>query len=240
MKDGLPRSSRTFRSPRLRKVCATPIEADAIASAASEIGLRLSESQSDALARYAALLLRWNAVHNLTAIETPAHVLSHHLLDSLSIVPEIQRIYHERSVQALDVGAGGGLPGIPLAIAAPNLRMTLLDKVQKKVAFLTQAKLELALPNITCVHARVETLHTESPFELIVTRAFASLAQFVGMTRHLLAEHGRWCAMKGTLPNAEIDEMRRSMPGVRVVRMVRLQVPHLNAERHLIWMQVAT
>ena len=107
--------------------------------------MRLSESQSDALARYAALLLRWNAVHNLTAIETPAQVLSHHLLDSLAIVPEIQRVAGDRSMRVLDVGAGGGLPGIPLAIAVPILHVTLIDKVQKKVAFLTQAKLELAL-----------------------------------------------------------------------------------------------
>jgi 16S rRNA (guanine527-N7)-methyltransferase len=178
-------------------------------------------------------------VHNLTAIESPAHVLTHHLLDSLAIVPEIQRIGGERLVTVLDVGAGGGLPGIPLAIAAPYLHVTLIDKVQKKIAFLTQARLELALDNVTCVHARVETLHTESPFELIVARAFASLAEFVGLTRHLLAPEGWWCAMKGALPAAELDELKRSMPDVRVARTVRLQVPHLNAERHLVLMQVA-
>ena len=199
----------------------------------------MSEPQSSALARYAALLMRWNRVHNLTAIETPADVLTHHLLDSLAIVPEIRRIGGERLVNALDVGAGGGLPGIPLAIAAPNLHVTLIDKVQKKIAFLTQAKLELGLDNVTCVHARVEALQTESPFELIVARAFASLAEFVGMTRHLLAKNGWWCAMKGTVPIAELDELKRSMPDVRVARTVRLQVPHLNAERHLVLMQVA-
>jgi 16S rRNA (guanine527-N7)-methyltransferase len=224
---------------RLHTEPGAPLSADAIASAASELGLRLSESQSDALARYAALLMRWNTVHNLTAIESPAHVLTHHLLDSLAIVPEIQIISGERLVNVLDVGAGGGLPGIPLAIAAPNLRVTLIDKVQKKFAFLTQAKLELALDNVTCVHGRVETLHTESPFELIVARAFTSLFEFVGLTRHLLAKNGWWCAMKGTLPAAELAELKRLMPDVRVARTVRLHVPHLNAERHLVLMQAA-
>ena len=218
---------------------AAPIDADAIARGASELGLRLSESQSDTLARYAALLLRWNTVHNLTAIETPAHVLTHHLLDSLAIVPEIQRVAGNRPMRVLDVGAGGGLPGIPLAIAAPNLHVTLIDKVQKKSAFLTQAKLELALANVACVHARVETLPAQSPFELIVARAFSSLSELVGVTRHLLAPDGWWCAMKGTLPSDELDDLKRTMPDVRVTRIVKLQVPLLNAERHLILMQLA-
>ncbi|MDQ3445384.1 MAG: 16S rRNA (guanine(527)-N(7))-methyltransferase RsmG [Pseudomonadota bacterium] len=199
----------------------------------------MSASQSQALAHYAALLQRWNKVHNLTAIETPAQVLTHHLLDSLAIVPEVQRVAGGRSVQVLDVGAGGGLPGIPLAIAAPHLQVTLVDKVQKKIAFLTQAKLELALTNVACIHARVETLQTESPFQLITARAFASLATLVGLTRHLLAPNGWWCVMKGTLPSAELDELQRSTPDVRVAHTVRLNVPRLDAERHLVWMQLA-
>lgn len=206
---------------------------------AAELALQLSGSQSDALARYAALLLRWNAVHNLTAIETPSDVLTHHLLDSLSIVPDVQRIAAHRVMRILDVGAGGGLPGVVLAIAAPNLQVTLVDKVQKKIAFLTQAKLELALDNVECVHASVETLQTESPFELIVARAFASLTKFVGLTRHLLAPQGWWFAMKGALPSDELSELKRSMPDVHVARTVRLQVPHLSAERHLVLMQIA-
>ncbi len=215
------------------------VDGEAIASAAGEFGLHLSASQSQALAHYAALLQRWNKVHNLTAIETPAQVLTHHLLDSLAIVPEVQRVAGGRSVQVLDVGAGGGLPGIPLAIAAPHLQVTLVDKVQKKIAFLTQAKLELALTNVACIHARVETLQTESPFQLITARAFASLATLVGLTRHLLAPNGWWCVMKGTLPSAELDELQRSTPDVRVAHTVRLNVPRLDAERHLVWMQLA-
>ena len=208
-------------------------------SGAAEYGLLLSSSQADALARYAALLLRWNAVHNLTAIETPAHVLTHHLLDSLAIVPEVQRITGNGLLRVLDVGAGGGLPGVALAIAAPNLHVTLVDKVQKKIAFLTQARLELELGNVDCVHSRVETMQAESPFELIVARAFASLTQFVRLTRHLLARQGWWFAMKGVLPSDEIAELTRSTPDVRVVRTVRLQVPQLNAERHLVLMKAA-
>ena len=216
------------------------IDVSSLTSAAADLKLQLSESQSDALVRYARLLLRWNSVHNLTAIETPARVLSHHLLDSLSIVPEVQRIAGDRSMQILDVGAGGGLPGIPLAIAAPKLHVTLIDKVQKKVAFLTQAKLELGLDNLTCVHARVETLQAQPPFDLIVARAFSSLAEFVVLTRHILAPNGWWCAMKGGLPRDELDELKRSIFDVRIGPVVKLRVPHLNAERHLIWMQLAT
>ena len=224
---------------RSQNIPAAPVDAEAIVSAASEFGLQLDASQSQALARYAALLQRWNKVHNLTAIETPSQVLTHHLLDSLAIVPEVQRVVDARSVKVLDVGAGGGLPGIPLAIAAPYLQVTLVDKVQKKIAFLTQAKLELGLTNVACIHARVEALQTEFPFELITARAFASLATLVGLTRHLLAPNGWWCAMKGTLPSAELDELQRSRPDVRVAQTVRLKVPRLNAARHLVWMQIA-
>jgi len=214
------------------------LHAAAIASAAAQFGLQLSESQSSLLVRYADLLLRWNSVHNLTAIESPAQVLTHHLLDSLAIVPQIQRI-RERRMRVLDVGAGGGLPGIPLAIAAADLHVTLIDKVQKKVAFLTQAKVELALNNVECIHARVETLRPEPPFDMIIARAFASLAEFVRLTRHLLAARGWWCAMKGALPTAELDALKLSAPDVRVIDAIRLHVPDLKAERHLILMQLA-
>ena len=203
-----------------------------------ELGLQLSRPQSDSLARYAALLLRWNTVHNLTTIETPIDVLSHHLLDSLAIVPDVQRVMGPGVSRILDVGAGGGLPGLVLAIAAPNLRVTLVDKVQKKIAFLTQAKIELGLGNIDCVHSRVEALQAESPFQLIVARAFSSLTEFVRLTQHLLAGGGWWFAMKGALPSDELKELTRSLPDIRA-RTVQLQVPHLNAERHLILMQVA-
>lgn len=224
----------------MRPTPSAPLDSGAITTVAAKLGVQLSESQSNALAKYARLLLRWNAVHNLTAIDSPADVLTHHLLDSLAIVPELRRIGADLSSRVLDVGAGGGLPGIPLAIAAPKLHVTLVDKVQKKVAFLTQAKLELALKNVDCVQTRVETLPPKPPFELIVARAFGSLAEFVRVSRHVLAEGGWWCAMKGALPGVELEELKCSMPDVRVAGVIRLQVPRLDAERHLIVMQVAT
>ena len=214
-----------------------PLSAEEIRAASLELGLQLSSAQAEALARYAALLLRWNAVHNLTAIRSPAEVLTHHLLDSLSIVPEIQRICGG-AAQVLDVGAGGGLPGIPLAVVLPHLRITLLDKVQKKVAFLSQAKLELALANVECLHGRVEALAAAPRFDLIVSRAFASLPELVRLTRHVLANGGWWCAMKGVRPTAELDALKTQAPDVRVADEIRLRVPHLDAERHLILLQV--
>lgn len=191
------------------------------------------------LSQYCVLLMRWNSVHNLTAIESPTDVLIRHLLDSLAIVPELQSISGEHAVNVLDVGAGGGLPGVPLAIAAPNFHVTLIDKVSKKIAFLTQVKLELALRNIECIHSRVETWEPAQPFKVIVARAFASLPELVRLTRHLLAERGWWCAMKGALPNAEIEALKIAAPDVNIVSEIRLRVPHLDAERHLILMQVA-
>jgi len=204
--------------------------------ALAALGLELSDSQLEQLAAYAQLLLRWNAVHNLTAIEAPDQLISHHLLDSLSILGEIRRIVGDRHLRVLDVGAGGGLPGIPLAIADPRLRVTLVDKVQKKVAFLTQVKLELRLVNVECVHARVEALRPAVPYDIVVARAFASLAELVRLTRHLIAANGHWFAMKGAPPQAEFDELAR-LPGVRVLAAVKLHVPRLDAERHLIVLQ---
>lgn len=212
-----------------------PSAADILAGA-RELGLDLGDAQAAQLERFAALLLRWNAVHNLTAIESTAGILSHHLLDSLAILPPIAAIYGEKRLTVLDVGAGGGLPGVPLAIARPDWSVTLVDKVEKKVAFLTQAKLELGLRNLECVHARVEELE-HAPFDLIVSRAFASLADFVRLTRALRAPGGWWAAMKGAVPGDEVSALRQEFPDVRVVDIVKLDVPRLGAERHLILLQ---
>lgn len=209
-----------------------------IVDGAAELGLRLDAVQAERLARHAALLVRWNAVHNLTAIDSSQDILSHHLLDSLAILPAIDRIFGQRPMRVLDVGAGGGLPGLPLAILRPHCAVTLVDKVQKKVAFLTQARVELGLPNVECVHARVETLQ-RPPYDLIVSRAFAALSDFVGLTRHLLAAEGWWAAMKGAVPVDELEALRRAHPDVHVVDTVKLVVPRLDAERHLILLQLA-
>jgi len=207
-----------------------------VLAGATGLGVELSGAQADQLARFAALLVRWNAVHNLTAISSPASILSHHLLDSLAILPRMSSIFGEKRCRVLDVGSGGGLPGIPLAIARPHWQVTVVDKVQKKAAFLTQAKLELGLSNLVCLHARVEDVDAP-PFDLIVSRAFSSLEDFVRVSGHLLGPGGWWAAMKGVYPNAELAELERAMPDVRVVDVVKLDVPRLDAERHLILLQ---
>jgi 16S rRNA (guanine527-N7)-methyltransferase len=211
------------------------LDAAAIAEAAADLRLQLGPDQWRALEQYAALLQRWNTVHNLTAIESPAQVLTHHLLDSLAIVTEVRRLTGGAAARVLDVGSGGGLPGIPLAIAAPEVHVTLVDKVRKKIAFLAQAKLELRLANVEAIHTRVEALQA-APFNVIIARAVASLIQLVRLTRHLLAANGWWCAMKGALPRNELDELKREIPDAHV-DVIGLRVPRLNAARHLILMR---
>jgi 16S rRNA (guanine527-N7)-methyltransferase len=214
----------------------SPLGPSEVLAGAAELGVELSGAQADQLVRFAALLVRWNAVHNLTAISSPASILSHHLLDSLAIVPITSSIFGEKQCRVLDVGSGGGLPGIPLAIVRPHWQVTVVDKVQKKVAFLTQARLELGLSNLICLHARAEEVDAP-PFDLIVSRAFSSLEDFVRVSAHLLGPGGWWAAMKGVYPNAELAGLERGMPDVRVVDVVKLHVPRLDAERHLILLQ---
>lgn len=204
-----------------------------LAALAVELGVTLDSAQCQRLLRFADLLLRWNRVHNLTAIERPEQIVTHHLLDSLAIAPVLDERAHGRALRILDVGAGGGLPGVPLALALPRHHFTLIDKVGKKVAFLQQAKVELALANVETVHARIEDFNAPA-FDAIVSRAFSSLAEFVQLTRGLIAADGIWCAMKGAIPSGEIEELTRSVPGVRLTRTVKLHVPRLHAERHLL------
>ena len=199
---------------------------------AAELGVALSDEQIERLADYVALLAKWNAVYNLTAIRDPRQMLIQHILDSLSIVPHLAA--HEgRSI--LDVGSGGGLPGIVLAIALPERSVTLNDIVQKKTAFQAQAKAELKLENLSVVTGRVENLRlgvdVPEKFDAIVSRAFAELADFVTLARHLVSERGSIWAMKGVRPDAEID---RLPAGARVAQVIRLRVPSLDAERHLV------
>jgi 16S rRNA (guanine527-N7)-methyltransferase len=212
------------------------LAADELAAQAAELGVSLDAAQCARLLTFAALLLRWNRVHNLTAIERPQQILSHHLLDSLAIAPLVADLAGALPRRVLDVGAGGGLPGVPLAIALPQLRFTLLDKVGKKVAFLQQARLELGLGNAEAVQASIED-YEAAPFDLILARAFSSLAELVRLTRRLIAPGGHWCAMKGTLPRAEIEELEQAGLGVRVSRTVKLRVPHLHAERHAVLLE---
>ena len=203
-----------------------------LADGVRELGLELSDAQLGKLLDYVALLSKWNAVYNLTAIRDPRQMLIQHILDSLSVVPHLAT----RGVSSvLDVGSGGGLPGIVLAIVLPDWTVTVNDIVHKKTAFQAQAKAQLGLANLSVVTGRVETLQpgAEVPakFDVIVSRAFAELADFVTLARHLVAEQGAIWAMKGVRPEGEIE---RLPAGAHVEQIIRLKVPSLDAERHLI------
>ena len=197
-----------------------------------ELGLALSDAQLDKLLDYVALLAKWNAVYNLTAIRDPRQMLIQHILDSLSIVPHLASLGPS---SVLDVGSGGGLPGIVLAIVLSDWTVTLNDVVHKKTAFQAQAKAELGLTNLSVVTGRVETLkpgvEVPAKFDVIVSRAFAELADFVTLARHLVAEKGAIWAMKGVRPDGEIE---RLPAGSHAKQIIRLKVPSLEAERHLV------
>jgi len=199
---------------------------------AAELPVALSNSQKQQLLDYVALLSKWNTVYNLTAIRDPQQMMVQHILDSLAIVPAV--VSHN-ATSVLDVGSGGGLPGIVLAIALPHVHVTLNDIVHKKTAFQSQAKAQLGLLNLSVVTCRVEELRPgiEVPekFDVIVSRAFAELSDFATLARHLVANGGRILAMKGLRPDAEIARLPE---GATVQSTVRLNVPMLDAERHLI------
>ncbi|MFM0073306.1 16S rRNA (guanine(527)-N(7))-methyltransferase RsmG [Paraburkholderia sediminicola] len=207
-----------------------------LADGVRELGLDLSEAQLGKLLDYVSLLSKWNAVYNLTAIRDPRQMLIQHILDSLSIVPHLAT---RGASSVLDVGSGGGLPGIVLAIVLPEWTVTVNDIVHKKTAFQAQAKAELGLANLSVVTGRVETLRSgaevAAKFDVIVSRAFAELADFVTLARHLVAEQGAIWAMKGVRPDGEIE---RLPAGAHVEQIIRLNVPSLDAERHLIKVRV--
>lgn len=194
------------------------------------LGIDLPQAAQDKLLAYAALLYKWNKTFSLTALREQDKAVSHHLLDSLAILPFVA----EGSV--LDVGSGGGMPGIPLAIAVPGLRVTLLDSNSKKTAFLQQAAIELALPNVSVHCGRVEQYHPATGFTAITSRAFAELADFASLSRHLLVADGRWLAMKGVWPHAEIERLPID---IEIENVHRLQVPGVEGERHLVIMKRA-
>ena len=194
-----------------------------LAAGLTALGIALPEAAQLKLLAFRDLLLKWNRTYNLTALRDPQQAISHHLLDALAILP------HVGAGPLLDVGSGGGLPGIPLAIARPDLSVTLVDTVQKKAAFLQQVAIELELKGVAVHHARVEEMRGQ--YAQISSRAFAELARFVSLTRHLLAPGGRWLAMKGTRPD---DELKALPAGSEVEAIIPLAVPGLDAERHLI------
>lgn len=196
------------------------MQAEKLAAGVAEMGLAVSAEKQTRLLSYLALLQKWNKVYNLTAIRDPSEMVTLHLLDSLSVLPYLH------GKRLLDVGSGGGLPGIVLAICLPDLAVTTIDTVQKKAIFMRQVKGELGLDNLTVVHARVEAFKAE-PYEMIISRAFSDLDQFMALTQHLLADDGRWFAMKGMSPEQELADM-----GV-ASKVYPLSVAGLEAERHL-------
>ncbi len=194
----------------------------------AELALALPADAPSRLLQYLQLLAKWNRTYNLTAIRDPLDMVSHHLLDSLAV---IKHLPVADSPALADVGSGGGLPGIPLAIARPHWRVSLADSSAKKTAFLRQAAIELALTNVEVHHGRVETWRPALPFAIAISRAFADLSAFIAASRHLLAPRGILAAMKGAMPSAELA----SVPaGCDCSRVIELRVPLLKAQRHLV------
>lgn len=206
----------------------------AVQSAGQASGLSLSDAQADLLIAYLSLLQRWNATYNLTAVRDPAAMWVQHVVDCMAAVPSVQRrLPAGRRGRILDVGSGGGLPGIVWAVLLPQADITCVDTVGKKAAFIRQAAGELRLPNLQARHARVESL-AEPAFDLITSRAFASLSEFTRLTRHLLAADGLWVAMKGKAPTEELAETGWAPS---MFHVEPLHVPGLDAERCLVWVQ---
>lgn len=204
-----------------------------LAAGLEEMGLQLTQQQQQKLLEYVALIYKWNQVHNLTAVRDPLEMVTLHILDSLSLLPFLNGPFVDGK-RLLDVGAGAGLPSIPLAICLPELQVTAIDAVQKKVSFMRQAKAQLGLNNFQVIHGRIEQQKVPSKdmpekFELITSRAFSEIGLFVKLTKHLLAEGGQWLAMKGVIPQHEFEKS-----GIQPTEIKVLKVAGLDAERHLI------
>ena len=202
------------------------------------LGLNVTEAQQRQLLSYMALIQRWNKVYNLTALKMPQEILTHHLLDSLSSISPLLRYLAQgakgvdQEIELLDVGSGGGLPGVVIAICCPSIRVTCVDTVSKKAAFVQQVAASLKLSNLRGLHARVESL--KGPFDVVCSRAFASLPDFVNWSVGALSEQGVWMAMKGKLPEAEMA----ALPSfAEVFHVEQLQVPGLAADRCMVWMK---
>lgn len=206
------------------------LESD-LRAGASGLGLALSDSQVQQLLGYLELIQKWNKVYNLTAVRDSAEMLTHHLLDSLAVLPSLRRQVPGAG-RLLDVGAGAGLPGVVIAICCPQLQVDCVDAVAKKAAFIQQVAAQLKLGNLRGVHARVETL--DHKYDVVCSRAFASLADFAVWSSGALAEQGVWMAMKGKRPD---DEFAQLPPTVDVFHVEQLAVPGLDADRCIVWMR---
>lgn len=199
--------------------------------------LQLDAAQVQRLLQFMELLHKWNKVYNLTALRSPQEMLTHHMLDSLAAVPPLQRhlvsLPAGQPLRQLDVGSGGGLPGVVFAICCPQLQIDCVDTVAKKVAFIQQVAASLQLPNLRGIHARVESL--QQPYAIVSCRAFASLVDFTTWSRAALAPDGVWLAMKGKHPQEEMDALAADQ--VQVFRVEPLHVPGLDAERCIVWLR---
>jgi 16S rRNA (guanine527-N7)-methyltransferase len=210
-----------------------PPEAHTLASGLDRLELALDADQQARLLAYQALIAKWNRVYNLTAVREPSEMLTHHLLDSLSVVGPLRRHAVGRPLRVLDVGSGAGLPGVVLAIAEPSWHITCVDTVGKKASFIQQAAAELGLRQLRSEHARVEEMPSARA-DVITSRAFASLSDFTRLTEKHLAPGGTWMAMKGKTPTAEIAELPVTLD---VFHVEPLTVPDLDAERCLVWIR---
>ena len=188
--------------------------------------LAITDEAKQKLLDYLALMQKWNKVHNLTAVRDANEMVTLHLLDSLVVLPHID------AKHLLDVGSGAGLPGIPLAICLPDLQVTVIDSNSKKLSFMRQAKAELGITNLEVLAGRVEDIAPTKKFEIIISRAFSDLSLFISLTRHLLDVQGKWLAMKGVYPEAELIDLVKNT-GVTASKVELLNVPGLEAQRHL-------
>lgn len=204
----------------------------------AELGLDLSDTQLGQLLDYLALIQKWNKVYNLTAVRDPGEMLTHHLLDSLAVIRPLRQQLAGRQpadgqgLRLLDVGSGAGLPGVVIAICCPDVAVTCVDTVAKKATFIQQASIALKLPNLKGLHARVENL--DDHYDVVSSRAFASLVDFTHWSREALAPAGIWMAMKGKHP---AEELAALPVGVEVFHVEQLSVPGLEAERCIVWLR---
>lgn len=215
---------------------------DSLRAGLEALGLELDTTRQDQLLAYLQLIGKWTRVYNLTAVRDPAEMLTHHLLDSLAVIAPLRREVAalqeagragERPT-VLDVGSGAGLPGVVIAICCPHLQVSCVDTVAKKATFIQQAALELKLPNLRGVHARVESLDTG--WDVVVSRAFASLVDFTAWSRAALKPGGVWMALKGRPPEGEVAALP---PGVEVFHVEQIEVPGLDAQRCVVWLRPA-
>lgn len=209
-----------------------------LVAAVAALGLDLSDATLHRLMDYLGLMQRWNKIYNLTALRDLDEMISHHLIDCLTALPALRRqvaSLGDGPVRILDVGSGGGLPGVVLAVVQPDWQLSCVDTVAKKSSFIRQAAAELRLGNLRSLHARVENLGSNGDrYDVITSRAFASLADFTALSQHLLADQGVWMAMKGRAPQ---DEQARLPPGIQVFHVEQLHVPGLDVQRCLVWMR---